>query len=136
MNNGRDCLHGRQVGKCDTCDLITAELELEKVTAERDALAAQVEALKLPLKALLETPLGFGGSLQADGQFAYRVRESVFKKAEDAINATPQQHLAELRAEAGRAGFVAGANWVESDELPLSKDVAAKLYAEQIRKGE
>lgn len=46
MNNGRDCPHGRQVGKCDTCDLIVAELELQKVTAERNALAAQVEKLK------------------------------------------------------------------------------------------
>lgn len=45
MNNGRDCPHGRQVGKCDTCDLITAELELEKVTAERDALAAELADL-------------------------------------------------------------------------------------------
>ena len=39
MNNGRDCVHGRQIGKCDTCDLIDAEqriLELE----------AQVEQLK------------------------------------------------------------------------------------------
>lgn len=36
MNNGRDCPHGRQVGKCDTCDLIKAELELQEVEAERD----------------------------------------------------------------------------------------------------
>lgn len=70
-------------------------VELEELNQE---LAAQVEALKLPLKALLETSLGFGGSLQADGQFAYRVRESVFKKAESALATTPQQHLAEIRA--------------------------------------
>lgn len=45
MNNGRDCPHGRQVGKCDTCDLIKTELELQQVTADRDALAAQLIAL-------------------------------------------------------------------------------------------
>lgn len=31
MNNGRDCAHGRQVGKCDTCDLIEAEKEIESL---------------------------------------------------------------------------------------------------------
>ena len=46
MNNGRDCPHGRQGGKCDTCDLITVELELQKVTAERDALAAQLTEIR------------------------------------------------------------------------------------------
>ena len=36
MHNGRDCAHGRQVGACDTCDLIDAEqriLELESALA-------------------------------------------------------------------------------------------------------
>lgn len=37
MNNGRDCPHGRQVGKCDTCDLIKTELELQQVLAAHDA---------------------------------------------------------------------------------------------------
>lgn len=46
MNNGRDCPHGRQVGKCDTCDLIAAEIELQKVTAERDALAAKLSEIR------------------------------------------------------------------------------------------
>lgn len=34
MNNGRDCAHGRQIGKCDTCDLIEAEKEIEALKAQ------------------------------------------------------------------------------------------------------
>jgi hypothetical protein len=33
MNNGRDCLHGNQVGKCDTCDLHEAEHENAQLRA-------------------------------------------------------------------------------------------------------
>lgn len=34
MNNGRDCSHGRQIGKCDTCDLIEAEKEIDTLKAQ------------------------------------------------------------------------------------------------------
>lgn len=34
INNGRDCQHGRQVGKCETCDLIEAEQEISKLEAK------------------------------------------------------------------------------------------------------
>ena len=64
MNNGRDCPHGRQVGKCDTCDLITVELELEKMTAERDALAAQVKELKSELRQEKLIHIGFTNESQ------------------------------------------------------------------------
>jgi chromosome segregation ATPase len=50
MNNGRDCDHGRQVGKCDTCDVIAAELELEKVTAELTATIEQQHLLIVMLE--------------------------------------------------------------------------------------
>jgi len=46
MNNGRDCEHGRQVGKCDTCDLIEAEKRIDELEQENAALQAQVEVLK------------------------------------------------------------------------------------------
>lgn len=36
MNNGRDCAHGRQVGKCDTCDLIEAEQRIMELEAGQD----------------------------------------------------------------------------------------------------
>ncbi len=43
MNNGRDCLHGRQVGKCDTCDLIKAEKEIEVLKTQVEQLRQQAE---------------------------------------------------------------------------------------------
>lgn len=82
--------------------------EIQAITKHNHALAAQVESHSDALKALLKTVPWFGvdGSLQADGQFYYKVAESVFKKAESALAKAPQQCLAELRAEAGRAGFI------------------------------
>jgi len=35
---GRDCQHGRQIGKCTDCDLIEAEKEIEKLKAENGKL--------------------------------------------------------------------------------------------------
>lgn len=55
MNNGRDCPHGRQVGKCDTCDLIAAELELQKVSAELKERSDLAVGLGVTLKALCES---------------------------------------------------------------------------------
>lgn len=43
MNNGRDCVHGRQVGKCDTCDLIDAEQRILELEAEIEQLRNQVK---------------------------------------------------------------------------------------------
>jgi hypothetical protein len=41
MNNGRDCVHGRQVGKCDSCDLANAEAQISRLEWERDYFAHQ-----------------------------------------------------------------------------------------------
>lgn len=41
MNNGRDCVHGRQVGKCDSCDLANAEAQIIQLERERDYFAHQ-----------------------------------------------------------------------------------------------
>lgn len=86
MNNGRDCPHGRQVGKCDTCDLIKAELELERVTSERDALAAQVSALKNHLSIFGKTET-LEDAVQWEDDISFL------------INQPPQQHLAAHDAE-------------------------------------
>lgn len=80
MNNGRDCPHGRQVGKCDTCDLIEAEKEIE-------ALKAQVEQLKDALQAaLVNSPNPLSRAL--------------IKNIELALELTPAQCLAEIKAQA------------------------------------
>ena len=37
----RDCLHGSQVGKCDTCELIAAEKRIKALEAENERLKGQ-----------------------------------------------------------------------------------------------
>lgn len=84
MNNGRDCPHGRQVGKCDTCDLIKTELELQQVTVERDAyrnLADSMAALMVKHKRVFTS-----------------------KELKGAEN-----HLAAHDAEVAKAAFISGA---------------------------
>lgn len=112
-----------------------------ELKTECDALTAQVESCNDALKSLLKTPLGIGGSLQSDGQFYYKVPESVFKKAESTLAKTPQQCLREIEAEAGRKGFIAGFNesgegfngeWGASDKRISA---LASEYAEKLRQG-
>ena len=110
MNNGRDCPHGRQVGKCDTCDLIRTELELEKVTAERDAALAQVVALRKVLDyadnklyILMHNREDVSERLLGDADKAFKVVRDTISQT-----ATQQHHLHQVRADAGRDGFNAG----------------------------
>lgn len=125
MNNGRDCAHGRQVGKFDTCDLIDAEqriLELE----------AQVEQLRKPLSALVKVCHDRGGSLEEDGEFAYKVKAWVFKSAKTALDATPAQCLAEIKAQAVEDFIFA---LCLSDVPVVSNEVMdfSEVYANQLR---
>lgn len=118
-----------------------AELQdvIDKLEPERDALVAQVEACSAALKSLLETPLGIGGSLQSDGQFYYKVPESVFKKVESTLAKTPEQCLREIQAEAGRAGFVAGMNYcinfLDSNYPTLGIEDCANDYVAELQQG-
>lgn len=106
-----------------------------ELKAERDALAAQVEASNKVLGSLLKTPLGFGGSLQADGQFYYKVAESVFEKAKAALSKTPQQCLRDVQAEAGRKGFIAGYDAGYEYRFSGIGDELADEYAAKLRQG-
>ena len=76
----------------------------EELLAERDALAAQVEALLVAIK-----PFATGGVCSAIGREDYsimheRIKDwhgvTEFKKAQSAYNAAPQQCLAEIKANA------------------------------------
>lgn len=106
--------------------------DIEKIIAERDALAAQVEIMRPALE------LAF-----ISVRTCYKQDWAPFKDfttVEKAIKLAPSHYLAEIRAEAGRAGFIAGANWLyvsqlEFDVIEDHKVDAAKQYAEQIRQG-
>lgn len=129
MSNGRDCPHGRQVGKCDTCDLIAAEIELQKVTTERDALAVQVEALRREIQSAADWFSAYWPELNKAQCDRIRQMDSV-------ANKTPQHHLRELRAEAGWAGYIAAMlSWMGLKNPDGINFPDADRYAEQIRKG-
>lgn len=151
MNNGRDCPHGRQVGKCDTCDLITTELELEKVTAERDALAAQVDGLTKVNSKLsqLQNQQGRINQLEAALdclQFAAHLNKGQCENLDRVLAETlvihnnapeemPSSCLAEIRALAGRDGFIAGYFHYKNYGFQFEEELeeAAKQYANIIR---
>ena len=88
MNNGRDCPHGRQVGKCDTCDLIEAEKRVEGLEQKNAELAEQVEQLKDMLNEAAEND----PSMDINGT-------KWFDKLSAVNKSTPAQCLADRDAE-------------------------------------
>lgn len=102
--------------------------EAEALKAERDALAAQAQALKTAAKFILDAKKP-------------ETKRKAYAALADAVDKTPQQHLAERDAQKGRAGFVAGfkashrlAHGNKPDALTLG--LFANQYADSIRKGE
>ena len=103
MNNGRDCVHGRQVGKCDTCELIDAEQRIMELEAE-------VEALKPLARCCL-----WGAFVWNDHNFDHLQNfckgEAIMagieniEQANAFISEKPAQHLAEIKAQAFKQGF-------------------------------
>lgn len=96
--------------------------------AERDALAAHNQTLVSVLGRMVE-------------RFEIHNESSeIIKRAIQVLDATPQQHLAEIRAEAGRAGFVAGYHkmhigFVGTLAPSGGAESAADQYVEKLRQG-
>ena len=96
-----------------------------KIKAERDALAAQVEQLRDGLECLSHAAFsiqeGFGSNTK------YREAED---KADKVLSAIPDQCLAEVKAQAGRDGFIAGFKF---GRFGLDYNKKANEYANKIR---
>lgn len=111
------------------CDLVSY------VRSDRQALAAQVEALRNLLDNVRR-----GEEFIVDSSIMLGVDCDLADEIDAALKATQQHHLRELRAEAGRAGFIAGARIV-SDSCTNAEDEwydsqiisASDQYADQIR---
>jgi hypothetical protein len=109
-------------------------------TAERDSLVAQVVTLR---KAVAEAKQVVGFlSHHLRGRMAEAAIIDMAEKADSwavILNQSPAACLAQVRAEAGRAGFVAGAEWWAKceleDTLHLDEQSAADRWAESIWKG-
>lgn len=118
----------------------TKELEMVKRTANElqqsnAELAAQVELLRNGAQA-------FSFSFTNDDEEAKDISESTlcrFADLQDCIAKTPAQCLDEIRAQAGRAGFIAGINARRGIEYDVhngdwkAADRAADEYANTIR---
>ena len=103
----------------------------EELLAENEALAAQIETLKslFPLDCLVG----------CDGMLNYPIKK--YNNVVDAFNLAPQQCLAEIKAEAGRAGFIAGYHkmhieFVGSLASSEGAEFAANQYAAKVQQGE
>ena len=120
MNNGRDCVHGRQVGKCDTCNLIDAEQRILELEAQVEQLRAAGNALRKPWD--LSKILG------AETRMLVQQWDVV-------AAATPAQCLAEVNAHAGRDGFIAGYFHCRNEGFQFEDELenSADAYANQIR---
>lgn len=100
--------------------------EIEALKAERDSLSVMTECLKQHMSRFHEI----------DGAFSAAQWQNT---ADALIKLTPQQCLREIEANAGRAGFIAGAEWWAQceidDTLHLNEDEAADEYAAKVRQG-
>lgn len=113
--------------------LYMKNIALEK---EINELKAQVERLRKPLSSLVKSCRDRGCSLEQDGHFAYKVKDYIFKGAKDVLDLTPAQCLAEIKAQAGRDGFIAGLEYpdkVRFEGATRNPVFAADEYAKQIR---
>lgn len=94
-----------------------------------EELQAQVEALRKALNDQLNDCINFDGG---------KLTDAIMNHSSDLLAATPQQHLAEVKVQAGRDGFIAG-YMLCNDGSPLIKhnyEGFADRYADSIRQGE
>lgn len=99
---------------------------------ERDALAAQVEELRKAIE-----PVNDMANRLPEWSKEDRCHSDELEKA---LEMTPQQHLAEIRAQAGRDGYLQGHLDAAGDDVGewsrKHSEYHAKQYADSIRRGE
>jgi len=96
--------------------------------SEYDALAAQVEALRKALNDQLNDCINFDGG---------KLTDAIMKHSSDLLAATPQQHLAEIRAQAVEYAADQLANLITAPPgLHSSAVVKLNRIADSIRQGE
>lgn len=158
MNNGRDCAHGRQVGKCDTCDLIDAEKRINELEQENATLTKllkkvnnqaehferqwylrgdELEALTVQVEQLREFILTVNRNCAAYIMDGKRINfEKLGAAAYDLYKSTPVQCLAERDAEVAKAAFYECyfqmRKCKDGDVFDLV--LSAEQYANQLRK--
>jgi hypothetical protein len=120
--------------KLKTADRDKLQDELIDMMNQRDALAAQVEVLAKAIKAIENDCI----ECSYDDETGYFVGSDSISEACDLVHyETPAVCLAQVKADAGRAGWLACWSWVSSDtDLNLEQKTFedfANEYAERIR---
>ena len=93
----------------------------EEVDKQNQALAAQVEALHKAIETALHgTVFDEVGNRDDDGLIPFHETKTAVIVLQNALAATPQHHLRQVRADAGRDGFIAG-YMLCNDDSPLIK---------------
>lgn len=107
-----------------------------KLAAERDALAAQVEALKAAIVGVRKVGNKSGFGVQSPA--SVRAERLAWLRLGEVVELTPQQLLQEVKAQAGRKGYAQAlfdqfaGDYRTLDNLKDKPD----HYAESIRQGE
>jgi len=120
--------------------LLEQQQEIQKLKDERDALAAQVETLKSAYKKLCGA-INDMDDAEIDTEEMDRLTLKVFKvmKAGYQIaNEPPQHHLRQVRADAGRDGFIKGFRYddeIHFNDAPSDIKIAADKYHASILAG-
>lgn len=106
---------------CNSETLLEQQQEIQKLKDERDALAAQVEAMRMAIMSnCYDDPSTSGQRLM------------------ELANKTPQHHLRQVRADAGRDGFIEGFRYddeIHFNGAPSDIKIAADKYHASILAG-
>lgn len=108
--------------------------DLRLLVGERDALSAQVEVLRRSILKAYNHQLNVGYDNQRGVSEVFSLLGDAFLLAQ----ATPAACLAQVQADAGRAGFIAGYEFCNGDNRLISHNYKgfAEKYAETIHKGD
>lgn len=105
--------------------------QIAQLTAERDALAAKLQAVSDEIMAIINDSHGVSG-YHLNGKVATWDSFDIV----DLVIKTPQHHLHQVRADAGRDGFVAGYSkgWNDFGGAgTFRRETLANQYADKIR---
>lgn len=112
---------------------------LFEASEERDAMAAQLEAARGAYRDLVGAINDLDETDSDSDEIIDQKWGEVFSVMQSgwaSINATPAQCLANVRAEAGRAGYIAGVNDRACDYMdPQQVQAGADAHAEEVRAG-
>lgn len=113
--------------------------QIAQLTAERDALAAHVEALTSAYKNLCGAIDDMDNCESGTDEMETAIGAvfSAMRNGYNSVHATPQHHLRQVRADAYQSGFVKGAKVAnESPEIyAMGLESVAKQYAASILAG-